>query len=212
MSIAIKAWFCLTVAVIAAAIADPLVEAASNAGWFGRGDFTDHSNADVVPALTIGSILVLLYVASRVRRALAGRRRIRSDLVSHARRLLAGKIVALLPIAFALQMLVLFAMESAEQFATSGHLLGPTIWLGGPAIVSLCAHALACLFVAWTISRWIGSLCRTAFHLVTLARAFITRFRIAFRVVYLSRGEDVPAHPSPHVLYRYGVRAPPLTI
>ena len=43
---------------MAAAIADPLVEFASNAGWFGAGNFTDHSNLDVVPALFAGVALL----------------------------------------------------------------------------------------------------------------------------------------------------------
>jgi hypothetical protein len=41
-------------AVLAAAIADPLVEFASNAGWFGPGNFTDRSNLDVGPVFALG--------------------------------------------------------------------------------------------------------------------------------------------------------------
>ena len=64
---AIRFWFCLAAAVIAAAIADPVVEFASNHGAFGAGNFTDHSSLDVVPALIAGLIAAALAVGLRVR-------------------------------------------------------------------------------------------------------------------------------------------------
>src|SRR5579863_7532885 len=74
MTTAIKIWFCAAVAMIAAAIADPLVESASNAGWFGPGNFTDHSTWDVVPAFLVGLFFVALYLWLRVRTALDAHR------------------------------------------------------------------------------------------------------------------------------------------
>src|SRR5208283_1357179 len=55
---AIQVLFCGTVAILAAALADPLVEFASNAGLFGGGAFTDHSMLDVLPALIAGGLFL----------------------------------------------------------------------------------------------------------------------------------------------------------
>ena len=57
----------LCAAVLAAAIADPLVECASNAGWFGPGNFTDRSNLDVGPVFALGIATLALYLVRRAR-------------------------------------------------------------------------------------------------------------------------------------------------
>src|ERR1700694_3279642 len=64
-SFTIRFWFCVAVALVALAIADPLTEWASNAGLFGPGNFTDHSNADVVPALFAGFAFFALHLVMR---------------------------------------------------------------------------------------------------------------------------------------------------
>ena len=64
----IRFWYGIAAAVIAAAIADPMIESASNAGWFGPGILTDHSNLDVLPALICGAIFVACFLTLRVRR------------------------------------------------------------------------------------------------------------------------------------------------
>src|SRR5262249_25040176 len=62
----VRLWFSLAVAVIASAIADPLLEAASNAGIFGNAHYTDHSNLDVLPALAVGLVAVAIHVGLRI--------------------------------------------------------------------------------------------------------------------------------------------------
>jgi hypothetical protein len=71
--------FCLVVGISAATVADPLLEGASNAGWFGPGNYTDHSTLDVLPALATATASALLYVVLSARPLLApGRHRLRS--------------------------------------------------------------------------------------------------------------------------------------
>jgi hypothetical protein len=70
---AIRAWFCIAAALVAASVADPLVEFASNRGVFGPGSFTDHSNRDVLPALCAGLAFGAVYVLLRARSILARR-------------------------------------------------------------------------------------------------------------------------------------------
>jgi hypothetical protein len=113
-------------------MADPLVEWASNAGRFGPGNFTDHSTADVVPALLVGVLFVATHLWLRVRRALT--RGPASDLLRASRQAIGGGVLRLLPLVFAIQMLVLYCMETSEQIAVVGHPLGGMIWLGGPVL------------------------------------------------------------------------------
>jgi hypothetical protein len=170
----IRLCFCLAVAVIAAAVADPLVEAASNAGWFGPGSFTDHSSADVLPALTLGCGFVTLYVALRVRSMLASSRANTPRAVRISNEALGYSVLGLLPAIFALQIVVLFSMETAEQFAVWGHGLGGTIWLGGPVTVSLTAHAVVCVVVTLAVARAIRSLASVALRVIRLMRVLAT--------------------------------------
>jgi hypothetical protein len=130
--------FCLSVAAIAAAIADPLVEFASNSGWFGHGSFTDRSNLDVVPALLAGIALLASFMVRKARAVLAGGA-------------LPRGVAVLVPWIFILQLLTLYLMETAEQFAVFGHTLGPTTWLGGPTPFSLTVHGAVCLAVSFAI-------------------------------------------------------------
>lgn len=148
-----KATFCLAAAVTAAAIVDPLVERLSNSGVFGAGTFTDNSNLDVIPALGIGLILSLLFIAGIARRAV-GRRWsapawLRSDALAGSDR----SLPKLLPAIFGAQMLALWTMETLEQIVVAGHPLGGTVWLGGPTIASILLHAAGCIAVTWILSR-----------------------------------------------------------
>ena len=157
----VRLWFCAAVAVVAAAIADPIVEYASNAGVFGARGVTDHSNLDVVPALFAGVGLLALFMVRKAPAVLAGRA-------------LPRRIVALLPAIFLLQILALYAMETAEQLAVCGHLLGPWVWLGGPPSVSLAAHAVVCFGVTIAVARWRRTLAATALRIVGMIAAIAT--------------------------------------
>jgi len=205
----IRLWFCLAVAVAAAAIADPLVEWASNAGCFGPGSFTDHSNADVLPAIVVGVGLAAIHVLLRVR-AMLSNPAAPPNLLRLSNVALHGSVARLLPATFALQIFALFSMETVEQHAIYGHGLGGTVWLGGPALVSLATHAAVCA----------GVFLVAAFSVRSLAAATARVIRAA-----LSRAA-FPAHGAPpiatrdrevsnlarlrFVLSSIGERAPPL--
>ncbi len=210
MARAIRSWFCIAAAVIASAIADPIVESASNHGLFGRGNFTDHSSLDIVPALVVGIIFALLAVALRVRNALTGA----PDgglLVASDRALRAGSM-QLIPLAFVLQIAALYSMETIEQAVVYGHVLGGMLWLGGPAIFSISAHALACVAVVCTLSRAISACARATLGVIGILRAFAGR-RVHGSAASAARRKERAVREILHCAFcRLGERAPPLLI
>ena len=197
----IRFWFCVASAVIAAATADPLVEAASNAGWFGRGTFTDHSNLDVLPTLLCGAILVACYLALRVWRELA---RASCD----ALRAYVGR---LLPLIFALQLAVLYAMETAEQAIVCGHVIGGTVWLGGPIWFSLGAHALIGVTIAFALARLTRTCTHTTLRVIRRLRALATRALHAPAPLAVRGRGTAWVRANAPVICRIGNRAPPFT-
>jgi hypothetical protein len=209
---ALRLWFCLAVAIIASAIADPMVESASNAGWFGPGTFTDHSTADVIPALLAGCLAAVVCLMFRVRAALATTSSHKTFLRATGQALDSG-LARLLPPAFALQMLVLYAMETAEQYIVWGHTLSPTIWLGAPALISLGAHAVVCGVVAWVVARSVRALARATLRVIQFVQAFTTlRIRSTQPIARLSRDSDTYASLGTVLLRGIGERAPPLLV
>jgi hypothetical protein len=189
--------FCLAVAVIGAAIADPIVEYASNAGWFGAGNFTDHSTLDVVPALLAGVGLFGFYLVRKARALVADRG--------------SEQLFGLLPTALALQILVLYVMETSEQFVVWHHMLGPTVWLGAPPPISVAIHALICVGVVLAMRRSRRALAATTLRVIALIQAIAT-FPVTFE-------KPLPAHRATQlhikvllpVLSAVGVRAPPVS-
>jgi hypothetical protein len=195
----IRVWFTLAAAVVAAAIADPCVEAASNAAWFGPGNFTDHSTLDVVPALLSGAVFVGICVILRIRR----------ELLRASSEALRADIGRLLPALFATQLSVLFAMETAEQIVVAGHPLGGTIWLGGPIWFSLAVHACAGVAVAFALACTICACARTTVRVLRRIRSLAVRALHAPAPLALRRrGRIALAHATP-VRCRIGNRAPP---
>ncbi|MBV8149612.1 MAG: hypothetical protein JO092_11005 [Candidatus Eremiobacteraeota bacterium] len=170
----IRLCFCLAVAVVAAAVADPLVEAASNAGWFGPGSFTDHSSIDVLPTFVLGCGFVVLYAALRVRRMLGACHGNEQTALRLSNEVLDYCMPVMLPVIFTLQIALLYSMETAEQFAVWGHALGGTIWIGGPVVASLAAHAVACVAATFLVARAIRSLGTAALRVLRLMRALAT--------------------------------------
>jgi hypothetical protein len=210
---ALRLWFCLAVAIIGAAIADPMVESASNAGWFGPGNFTDHSTADVIPALLLGCLAVLAYLGLRVRAALTGVSGSREDLLRATGQALDSGLERLLPRAFALQILVLYAMETAEQYIVWGHGLGPTIWLGAPALISLAAHAAVCVVVACIVVGSVRALARATVRVIRFIQAFTTLpIRSIQPLARFSRDCVTYASLGTVLLCGIGERAPPLIV
>jgi len=149
--------FCLAVAVTAAAMLDPLVEFLANRGLFGAGNFTDHSNLDVLPGLAIGVAFLAIVIAGSAWRALSRRRYAPAWLRACA--VVSGRASAaqLFPGIFAAQLTALWSMETLEQLVVAGRPLGGAVWLGAPAPIALALHAaggLAFTLVLARIVRW----------------------------------------------------------
>ena len=204
--------FLLAVALVAAALGDAVVESISNSGVFGRG-YADDVHAGVVPTLVAGGLIALEFARRRcmeiVRRGDARRR---SDwILDLARRYSPGSPGRDLAFVFCLQLLTLFAMETAEQLAFGGKLLGGTAWLGGPIAFSLIAHALICVgctfALAWfarTTLATVALFVRSALEFIVLAIARATAHLLAGRSERVAhrRMQDPHARQS-------GDRAPP---
>lgn len=186
----------MAAAVVAAALADAIVEFASNSGWFGSGSFTDHSNLDIVPALLVGFGLLAFYMVRRARAVLAGQA------------LQQGVVVAL-PAIFALQLLALYVMETAEQLVVWRHVLSPTAWLGGPLPISLTIHAILCLAVALTIARSKRALAATTLRVMRMLAAIVHFAVRAGRPILAARFESICFKELLPLLCSIGERAPP---
>jgi hypothetical protein len=170
---AIRAWFCVTVALAALAIADPLTEWVSNGGWFGPGNFTDHSNADIIPVVLAGLAFGVLHVASRgcyAARA-SGRHRHRW-FDAWAGVLDDATVLRLIPRTFAIQIAALWVAESLEQYAIAGHGLGGTVWLGAPVLAALAVHGAFCALVTYAAALAIRALAAPVLRVAALVAAF----------------------------------------
>ena len=108
----------------------------------------------------VGALFVVTHLVLRIRRALASGPAY--DLLRASRDAIGGRVVRLLPIMFAVQMLALYCMETAEQVTVVGHPLGGTIWLGGPVLASLAVHAATCALVAFAAAKLLRVLARSA--------------------------------------------------
>jgi len=200
---AIRACFCLTVAILSAALADPLVEFASNAGLFGRGSFTDHSNVDVLPALLAGGLIALAHVALRAHAAKSWQLRAVGDCLSPT------TVLRLLPAILVMQIGVLYGMETFEQVVVYGHALGGAIWLGGPVLVSLSVHALFCLGVCLGIARSLRALAHTVVRIVCFLRTFTSVSARSVSPIISSFLGLLPIYQPAPIPCRIGKRAPP---
>lgn len=206
----LRTWFCVGVAVIAAALADPLVEFASNAGAFGACNCTDRSNADVFPTLLAGLLLAARFLYLRVREHCTGAARSRPSWLRPMSDALRPAVLRrLLPAIFALQLGVLFAIETAEQFAVGGHLLGGAIWLGAPAPISLAIHAAFCVAVTFVAARALRALTATAVRIVDLVLRAVALAARAPAGTFASFLRPVPFRRLVPVGCRIGERAPP---
>jgi hypothetical protein len=195
--ITVRWGFCAALAVISAALADPLAEFASNAGWFGRGSFTDHSNLDVVPALVAGVGLMTLYLIRKARLLVAGGAFPRG-------------VAPMLPAILLLQVLALYGMETCEQLVVDGHVLGPAVWLGAPPLISLTIHAAICAAVSLWFGRSIRTLAATTLRVIRLIRAIAT-FAVRSSGVPARRVFDARSFKElAPVLCSIGERAPPV--
>ncbi len=204
--------FLFAAAFMAAGFGDPFVESVANTGIFG-GHYADSNHLGVAPTLFVGASFVLELLALRFfeiwRRS---KNPSRSSFIDIARDIGTCSIARDFPVIFVLQMLTLFALESAEQLLSGGKLLGGMAWLGGPILFSLCAHAIIgglCTFALGacmrTIIRTFASLVETAVRFIWLAivRASGGPLRLDRRARLCARAQ------APHVR-EIGGRAPPL--
>jgi hypothetical protein len=206
-----RTWFCIVVAVVAAAFADPLVEFASNAGVFGTCNCTDHSNLDVIPALSIGLLLGILLLSVRVRNLLG---RWAADpatwLKASGDALRPGMFARLVPTVLAIQIAVLYAMETAEQFIVAGHALGGTIWLGAPTPVSLAVHALIGVCATLIIGRTLFACTNKAARIVVFLRRAIAVSAGGPRQMFAHLRYPAKFRRTAPIVCLNGLRAPPL--
>ncbi len=164
--------FLIAAALIAAAIGDPLVESIANTGILG-GHYSDHNHLSVLPALLAGCAFAFALAVRRcfsVWRATTGSRDWLIDMATACSERARPRDVAF---AYGLQLLALFLMESIEQLALGGKLLGGTAWLGGPIAFSLIVHALigaGCLFALGAFMR---ALVRTFASIVATLVRFV---------------------------------------
>jgi hypothetical protein len=184
------------IAVVAAALADPIVEFASNSGWFGSGSFTDHSNVDILPALLVGVSLLAFYMVRRARAVLAGE-------------VLQRGVALSLPAIFALQLVALYVMETAEQLVVWRHVLSRTAWLGGPLPMSLTIHAILCIAVALTIARSKRALAATTLRVMRILAAIAVFSARATRPILPARFDSICSKELLQLLCSIGERAPP---
>jgi len=198
----IRLWFSLAVAVVAAALADPLLEALSNAGRFGPGTFTDHSNLDVLPAFVAGAAAIAVHLVLRTKAALAG--------WHEADRALRVGLARILPFTFCVQILVLYTMETCEQLVAYGHVLGENLWWGAPPAISLLVHAVMCVVVCIVGMHVVRMLAAATLHVIRSWQAVqCRRARPSVRCRRTYHVARANLHPA---LRSIGERAPPYAL
>jgi len=199
--------FCFAVALTAAALADALVEALSDAGVFGPDVYTDRSYADMMPALSVGILLAVAFTLALARRISTpdapapGWVRRAAD----ATRLAPAQLI----VTFGLQIGALCAMETLEQVAVWGHPLGGNLWIGGPIPISLALHAAIGIGVAFAFSRvlsWLAIRVARVLHLVACLQIALAQPP----TIHLAVGQLVVRCPAERARRRLRGRAPPL--
>jgi hypothetical protein len=160
--------FICAVALFAAVLGDAVVEGISNAGILWHGNYTDGSSLDLVPVFLLAvTALVLMQGFALLEHARQTGLSMRAVILSTSRALTPRDVARLLPVIFALQIVVLFGMETIEQIVVYGHAFGGAIWLGGPVVVSLMIHALCGVAAAFSISNAVGAIGDALTRIVT---------------------------------------------
>jgi len=174
--------FLIAVALVAAALGDAVVETVANSGLVGRG-YADDNHLSVVPTLVAGGLLALDVARRRCLELLRRGKAERPDwLIAFARQSGAASPWRDAALVFTLQLAALFAMESAEQLAVGGKLLGGNAWLGGPILFALLAHALIAIGCTFALAFFGRALLGT---IATLVRDVLESI-----LLVLARGAD----------------------
>jgi hypothetical protein len=205
--------FLATVALIAAALGDPLVETISNTGIFGRG-YYDNDHASVIPTLVAGSLLAIVMIVRRTLTLLRDAPETGQWPIEMARHISARSPIQDLPYVLALQFIALFGMESAEQLFVGGRLLGGLAWLGGPLWFSLFIHVLIGSMCTVAIARAMRAIVAHCATLVVSALEFkLDAFARENSALFIAR-DDESARLRIQILHvhQLGERAPPLLI
>jgi hypothetical protein len=139
------------IALVAAALSDPLVETISNTGIFGRG-FRDDNHQSVATVLVAGTVLGLLLLVARFRfgasGAQTGSRDWLREVVCGLSKSSPSRHIAAI---FAAQIAVVYTMEFCEQLLTPGASIAGLSWLGAPIVFSLPIHFAVCVFCAYAV-------------------------------------------------------------
>ena len=205
----LRALFCIAAAVMAAAIVDPIVETMSNSGVFGPGIFTDHSNRDVIPALVVGAVLAAVVLGFVAWRLLTNRVYAPLWLRESALHFAPSSMLSVVPVVFAFQLVSLFAMETLEQIVVWGHVLGPTIWLGGPIAASLLMHLAGSFCVTWILAHVLRRSAYTIANVVRFVLQAFVKLCPSRPVVHAKRVGTSPARFIEPIIARLKGRAPP---
>ena len=195
--------FLVASALIAAGIADPLVEALAGAGIFGPG-YADHNHLGVIPAL-LAAVAVL--GAAFAIACYRGRYLARRDRGPAVRPIGVSDLTAIVPLQFA----AIFGMESLEAALVGQPLQAGLGWLGGPVPWSVAIDVLVAVCALVLVRRFM--------HAMPHACAIIVRALAALdhrsspRTGRKGRVYDVARsslHSGALLARRIGARAPPL--
>ncbi|HEX3468911.1 MAG TPA: hypothetical protein VHT05_12610 [Candidatus Elarobacter sp.] len=203
--------FLLAAALIAGGLGDPLVETIADSGAVGAG-YHDTNHLGVLPALLCGLVVAVEFVLLR---AWALLRRDAHDgrgwLNGFAGRFHVRPPLHDVPYVFALQLVVVFAIETLEQIVSRGPLELGLSWLGGPVAFSLGVHALIALTVTLVLAALARALAAALASIVRLAFGWIAlvRARPAVPPRYDRRGEAAFVRRRLLHRRRIGARAPP---
>jgi hypothetical protein len=201
-----------TVAIVAAAFADPVVESISNTGLVG-GSYDDNNHVSIIPTVVLAALLVLLIAGVRCvdlsRRAGSSPRP--TWLAELARNYSVSATPRDLPVVVGFQLAALYIMESSEQVLRGGGFAvwDPT-WLGGPIWFSLGVHTLFGAISLSVLTSLIRSLVRTfAAVLDTALRYRWLAPRRTTDTAMAVLAHEIPLHPEPLRVSQTGGRAPP---
>jgi hypothetical protein len=104
---------------------------------------------------------------------------------------------------------MLYGMETLEQFVVGGHTLGGTVWLGGPPLASLAVHALLCVLTTFVLRHLTRALSNKAVRIVAAIASAIALAPRGPSVMFLRVAERPDARRRAPLLSRTGDRAPP---
>jgi hypothetical protein len=203
--------FLIAVALIAAALGDPLVETIANTGLFGHG-YADNNHLSVVPTLIAGALLAFALIWRRCLELLHRPVEHRDWLVEIATRISARSPLQDLPYVLILQFGALYVMESSEQILSGGSLLSGTAWFGGPIWFSVLTHVLLGTACTVLVARAMRSIVKRCATLIRIALEFLLdAFSRQGTGAFARHGHNARPFRLQNVhVHQLGERAPPL--